>query len=276
MRRALVIALCLAGAAAPAQDAATLADIRADLAALRAEIGALQDELSEGEGGGAGGTARPAGPATLERVDAIERELQRLTGLTEELQFRIEEIVRDGTNRIGDLEFRLCELEPGCDISALGETPLLGGDAAPGAPDPDPAPDPGPDGPQLAVDEQADFDAARAAFDAGDWARAAALFADHVETYPGGPLSSEADFLRGAALGELGQTAQAARAYLDAFSRTPDGPRAPEALLRLGEALGTLGQTQDACITLGEVGVRFPGSDAAGAAEDARARLECF
>ena len=270
MRRALVLLLCLAGAPAPAQDAATLADIRADLAALGAEIRALQAELSEG----AGGTGLPAGPATLERVDAIERELQRLTGLTEELQFRIEEIVRDGTNRIGDLEFRLCELEPGCDISALGETPVLGGGAAPEAPAPAPAP--APDAPQLAVGEQAGFDAARAAFDAGDWQRAADLFAAHVQTYPGGPLSSEADFLRGAALGELGQTAQAARAYLDAFSKTPDGPRAPEALLRLGEALGALGQTQDACITLGEVGVRFPGSDAAGAAEAARARLECF
>ena len=270
MRRALVLLLCLAGAPAQAQDAATLADIRADLAALGAEIRALQAELSEG----GGGTGLPAGPATLERVDAIERELQRLTGLTEELQFRIEEVVRDGTNRIGDLAFRLCELEPGCDIATLGETPTLGGGAAPEAPAP--APSGAPDTPQLAVGEQAGFDAARAAFDAGDWQRAADLFADHVETYPGGPLSSEADFLRGAALGELGQTAQAARAYLDAFSKTPDGPRAPEALLRLGEALGALGQTQDACITLGEVGVRFPGSDAAGAAEDARARLECF
>ena len=32
------------------------------------------------------------------------------------------------------------------------------------------------------------------------------------------------------------------------------------ALLKLGQALGTLGQTPDACVTLAEVGRRFPGS----------------
>ena len=34
--------------------------------------------------------------------------------------------------------------------------------------------------------------------------------------------------------------------------------RAPGALLRLGATLGALGQTQEACVTLGEVGTRFP------------------
>ena len=54
----------------------------------------------------------------LERVQNIETELQRLTALSEELQFRVERVVQDGTNRVGDLEFRLVELEGG-DISTL-------------------------------------------------------------------------------------------------------------------------------------------------------------
>ena len=37
------------------------------------------------------------------RVDAIESELRQLTGAVEELQFRVETIVEDGTRRIGDL-----------------------------------------------------------------------------------------------------------------------------------------------------------------------------
>ena len=37
------------------------------------------------------------------------------------------------------------------------------------------------------------------------------------------------------------------------------GPRAPEALLRVGQALGRLGQGPEACVTLAEVGNRFPG-----------------
>jgi hypothetical protein len=63
-------------------------------------------------------------------VNSIEAELSRLTARTEELSNRIDRIVADGTNRIGDLEFRLVELEGG-DVSRLGETSTLGGGAAP-------------------------------------------------------------------------------------------------------------------------------------------------
>src|SRR6056297_3453176 len=198
MRRtamAMAVAVVLGAGAAGAQRADTLADIRQGLAALSGEIRALERELAATGGGGDRGGGAAAGAGTLQRVDAIEAELQRLTGLTEELQFRIEAIVRDGTNRIGDLEFRLCELEPGCDIGALGATPPLGGDAGAEAVPPAPAAPAPPDGgraaPQLAVGEQAGFDAGVAAFEAGEWAEAADLFAAHVETYPGGPLSAE-------------------------------------------------------------------------------------
>jgi hypothetical protein len=72
----------------------------------------------------------------LQRMDALEAEIRRLAALTEDLQIRVDSVVRDGTNRVGDLEFRLCELEADCDIGSLGETPNLGGvepsGAAPG------------------------------------------------------------------------------------------------------------------------------------------------
>ena len=42
--------------------------------------------------------------------------MQRLTSKSEELENRINRIVSDGTTRIGDLEFRLVELEGG-DVS---------------------------------------------------------------------------------------------------------------------------------------------------------------
>ena len=101
----------------------TLADIRQELTVLHVEVQRLNRELSTT------GAPSPslAGSSVLDRVTAIETELQKLTAKTEQLQFRIQSIVKDGTNRIGDLEFRLVELEGG-DLSTLGETTTLGGD----------------------------------------------------------------------------------------------------------------------------------------------------
>ncbi|MBN2905148.1 MAG: tol-pal system protein YbgF [Rhodobacteraceae bacterium] len=273
---ALALSVCLAmGAVHPAAAQSreeTLADIRQELSVLFVEVQRLKREQST-----TGAVALPqAGGTALQRIDAIEQELQRLTARTEELEFRIAKVVQDGTRRIGDLEFRLVELEGG-DVSKLGETTTLGGvDLA----QPGPAPAPGTisagsGGAELAIGEQADFDAAHAALDAGENGRAAELFAAFTQGYPGSPLSGEAHFLRGEALTALGETSQAARAYLDSFSGTPGGAFAPQALFRLGMALEELGQTREACVTLGEVGQRFPNSTEAMDADAAMDAIGC-
>jgi hypothetical protein len=76
---------------------------------------------------------------------------------------------------------------------------------------------------------------------------------------PGGPLSAQAHFLRGEAEARQDAWSAAARAYLDSFSAAPDGEIAPAALTALGRALGRLGQVEEACLTLQEVAVRYPG-----------------
>ena len=265
---AMAVGLALSAAPALAQSRAeTLADIRQELSVLYVEIQQLKTELSTtGAPSGSGGVG-----SLTDRLDAIEATLTRLIARTEQLEYRLDRIVRDGTNRIGDLEFRLVELEGG-DVSQLGETTTLGGGDLPAGPVVAPLP---PEGGQLAVGEQADFDAARAALDQGDYAAAAERFAAFTDTYPGGPLAGEAHFLRGRALAGLGQTTQAARAYLTSFSGDPNGPRAAEALYELGVALGELGQNAEACATLGEVGARFPGSAKVADAQAARQALGC-
>jgi hypothetical protein len=136
------------------------------LSVLFVELQRLGQELNTT--GGASGTG--ASGSMLQRMDALEAEIRRLAALTEDLQIRVDSVVRDGTNRVGDLEFRLCELEADCDIASLGETPNLGGVEPSGAaPAISVTPTPG-RGPQLAVAEQDDFDRARAAFEAGDYA----------------------------------------------------------------------------------------------------------
>lgn len=272
MPRVLFFALVLAlpAPAALAQSRSeTLADIRQELSVLWVDIQRLRTELSTT--GGAGGTA---GGSTLERLDAIEGELRRLTSATETLQIRVDSIVTDGTNRIGDLEFRLCELEDECDIGSLGDTPTLGGGAAPAAAPALPATT-GSNGPRLAEAEQSDFDRAMALYEAGDFAGAAQGFEAYTDTYPGGALSAEAHFWRGEAEARQGAWSRAARAYLASFSGAPDAPRAPESLYRLGTSLNELGQRDEACLTLGEVEVRYPSSPTVLDARAAMTRVGC-
>lgn len=254
-----------------AQDQQTLADIRQELTVLHVEIQRLKRELST--------TGSPSADVTgntvLDRVGAIESELQRLTQQTEELGHRINRIVTDGTNRIGDLEFRLVELEGG-DVGALGETSTLGGGELPAAPAAVGAAEPADTaGGELAVGEQADFDAAEQLLAAGQYQDAAEKFAAFNQAYPGSPLAAAADFSRGKALDGLGDTREAARAYLAAFSGNAAGPVAPKALFELGAALGRLGQTDQACVTLAEVGVRFPGAAPEAAAQAEMDKLGC-
>ncbi|QEE36395.1 tol-pal system protein YbgF [Octadecabacter sp. SW4] len=267
---AILALSAVAGGAFAQTREETLADIRQQLTVLYMDIQTLKTELST-TGAPLGGVA---GNSPLERLTAIEAELQRLTSATEQLDFRVSRITQDGTNRIGDLEFRLCELEEGCDIAALGDTPSLGGvDAEPTGPGPVAPPPSG--GPSLAIGEQEDFERAQAALAAGDFRSAADQFATFVTTYPGGPLAGQAHFYRGEALTGLGETTNAARAYLESFSGESEGPVAPDALYNLGKSLGAIGQTQDACITLAEVAVRFPGNPAVLAAQSEMRNLGC-
>ncbi|QUS36802.1 tol-pal system protein YbgF [Falsirhodobacter algicola] len=272
MRLLLVLTLALLPVSALAQDRAqSLADVRAELAQLNAQFNALKNELvTTGaiSSGAAGGSA-------LQRMDTMEQSLQRLTARTEEIELKLNRVIADGTNRVGDLEFRLTELEGG-DIGAVPPTqPLGGSDTAAATPAPVPSTSSSSGGTQLAVQEQADFDRAREVLGQGDFRAAADQLEAFAQTYTGGALTYEALYLRGDALSSLGQTADAARSYLDAFSGDPDGPRAADALLKLGQRLGDLNQTQEACVTLAEVGTRFPSSDAAGQASTSMRSLGC-
>ncbi|OAN74093.1 tol-pal system protein YbgF [Sulfitobacter sp. EhC04] len=266
----IVLGLMISPAAVLAQDDQTLADVRQELNILFVEVQKLRRELSTT----GGASISTGGSSVLERVGAMESELQRLTSKTEELENRINRIVDDGTRRIGDLEFRLVELEGG-DVGSLGQTTTLGGEGQASVSAPMTAPATPTGEASLAVGEEADFKRAQEALASGDFRTAADLFATFNQTYPGGPLAAEAELRRGDALQGLGDSKEAARAFLTAFSTAPEGPMAPQALFELGRALGQLGQTQEACVTLSEVGVRFPSTPAVTEAENQRLALGC-
>lgn len=275
---ALLLSAMLAVPAVAQDQGETLADIRQQLSVLHVDIQRLKRELSTT--GAPGGSAQ--GGSVLARVDAIEAELQSLTGRVEELGFRVEQVVETGSNRVNDLNFRLCELEPNCDIATLEDMPRLGGTPAAGGATQITAPSApvspvqvAPDASELAVGEQDDFDNATLALSEARYEDAASGFGRFVETYPGSPLTAQAQLGRAKSLKAVGDSRESARAYLAAFSADPEGPDAPEALTGLGAALGALGQQSEACLTLSEVGMRFPGSDAEQSAATEMSSLGC-
>ena len=122
---ALICALLCATTIIYAQDNnKTLADVRQDLNILYVEVLKLRRELSTTQ---TSSMISSNEASVLERLDGMEQELRRLTSETENLEFRVNNIVSDGTNRVRDLEYRLVELEGG-DLSKIDYATTLGGD----------------------------------------------------------------------------------------------------------------------------------------------------
>ena len=276
--------------AAPAAEGRTLADLRADLKALAAELKALRAELNAS---GAAGFQAAGGDSAIDRMNAMERDLARLTGEAERLRKRIDQVVRDGTNRIGDIEFRLCEMEDGCDLGAL-TTPTLGDQSAGtggvvggalGGTVPAAGPATGhpagadPVTPSAAVPltaaERRSFEAASAAMQQGDFPRAAELFAAFARTHADSPAAAEAQFLRGAALDSAGDAKGATAAWLSAFAAAPTGPRAADALLGLSRVAAVGKAPSAGCVYLTELTTRFAGTPQAAEAERRSTAANC-
>lgn len=252
-----------------------LADLRAELNAVRGQLQSLRSDLVAS---GAEGFQAAGGDAAIDRMNAMEQHLARLTDRTEQLQNRIDRIIADSNRRIADLEFRLCEMDETCDLAALttpdpGRLPgsLPGGPTAPALP----ATPQQPGSKPASAGEQADFDAARQVMASGDFRRAADMFGTVAQTHAGGALTAEALFLRGAALDSAGDLRGAAAAWLEGFSADPDGPRAAESLLGIARVIQGEGDSTASCLYLAEIPARFPGTPFAAEAETRMSRLAC-
>ena len=248
-------------------DKKSLADIRQDLNILYFEVLRLRRELSTTQ---TSSITSNNEASVLERLDGMEQELRRLTSETENLEFRVNSIVSDGTLRIRDLEYRLVELEGG-DVSKIDFATTLGGDLEISLESNVEENS----GPELAVGEKADYQNAQNALLEERFEDALILFERFLENYPDSPLSASVVIAKGNAYEGLGEIKKAARAYLNSFSLYEESPVAPEALTLLGNALVNLGQIDAGCQTLAQVLIRFPGSDFSLDAEKMMSELQC-
>ena len=179
------------------------------------------------------------------RVDALEAQLERLTGQVEENAHRLRQLEDSLKKFRGDAEFRLNQIEQSA------------------APPPAPAATatPEPDGPATAaVEAPATGDKGEDAYiagyrlwEAGKHADAAKALEAMAKAYPDHRRASYARNLAGRAYLDDGKPATAAKALLANYQEDPKGERAADSLYFLGQALMALKKPADACKVYAEL-----------------------
>ncbi|MEM9145571.1 MAG: tetratricopeptide repeat protein [Pseudomonadota bacterium] len=264
MRKAIVAALLsLAVGAVPAQaqtwtgSSETVEDLRYRLGIVDAELADIRARIQALGGGGVVTSGTPISGDAVVRLDRLEVEIRRLTGALEELQFRQRQMAEDAGRRLGDIEFRLTELEGG-DVGALGAPQPLGGQAAtdPLPPTSNPVPTPSTPAPQTA--SGTDLQLAVADIQQGRFDQGEDRLRDILAGNPSGTDAAEAQFWLGRSNFVRGAFAEAARRHLAGYNVNRQGQMASRNLLQLGVSLGRLGQLSEACLTLREVRTQFP------------------
>jgi tol-pal system protein YbgF len=107
-------------------------------------------------------------------------------------------------------------------------------------------------------DAREQFKAAVAAYHAGQYADAEALFRAYLDANKSASNAPDAIFYIGETYMQRSRPREAAEQYLKVSTEYAKSPRAPESMVRLGLALARLGNTEQACATFAEVVRRYP------------------
>jgi tol-pal system protein YbgF len=107
-------------------------------------------------------------------------------------------------------------------------------------------------------DAKQQFESARIAYKAGQYADAEALFKAYIAGNAGAANIPDAVFYIGETYLQRSRPREAAEQYLKVSTDYAKSSRAPESMMRLGQALAMLGNKEQACATFAEVGKRYP------------------
>lgn len=236
-------------------------------------------------------TTRSTGPSTtavtdiLARLDAIEGQLQRLTGLTEENGNTIAGL----TDRVARLEAsgETVDVLPGATGTALEEAAeaaeeateepramasnldAMGASEAPAQTSAPTAPVPGPTDERVAAvqaitkpqtDDPADdeYSYGFRLWNAGFYPEARQQLSSFLEAYPDHWRATYGRNLLGRAYLDEGMSEEAARWFLRNYQADRTAPRAPDSLLFLAQAMIERGDERRACIALAEFSETYP------------------
>lgn len=273
---ALSAALLLTGAPAVAQTSVEkrVERVEKELRAVQRKVfpgGAgqyFEPEISAA--GSAAGTASGSTSAVTDliaRVDALESQLARLTGMVEQNDFQLRQLqdkvalLEGGTPETVE---SVSSSEAATSASAAAATSTASatadaGTAAPATPAPERV-----EG-VAAVVKPETGDAGEDSYiygyrlwDAGFYPEAQTQLKKTVEDHPNHRRASFAQNLLGRAYLDEGKPGMATRVFLESYQKMPRGERAPDSLYFLGEALVQLGEKDRACRAFEEMENAYP------------------
>lgn len=270
---------------------------------LRQDLDTLQRFVYSGWKPPAGATLQPAAPKETQivgnqvaklqvRMTELETELRNMTGRIEEAGFKIDQVRTRLDKLVGDVDFRLSEIERGL----AGGQPIAAGPAGEGvvanaAPaegataaglPPEGARQPGTLG-TVTESDVANAEAASTAVAAvpraapepepilprgtaqerynfatrllrqGDFDDAQRALQEFLGAHPDDRLAPNAQYWLGETYYVRDEFRRAAEIFLAGYQKFGDSPKAPDSLLKLGMSLAKLGETADACSTFDKV-----------------------
>lgn len=196
-----------------------------------------------------------------QRLDALQQTVTRLTGELEAATHEVEDARKEADalrEENGALTARVAALEQK-QAQMIEPPPMTSAAPPPTAPSVDPA---------------AALAAARAAFNAGDFATAETGFRDVAKRAAGTPRAMEARYYLAKILIGREAYADAAALDLEVVRQWPTTSWAPDAALDLSRAMIGMKETKEACGVLAEIDAHYPKAGAGVKAVEADVRSE--
>lgn len=210
--------------------------------------------------GGGGSSMNAQQAAQMEvRMNQIEEQLRRLTGMVEENSFRLRQLSENSNSSMGNSGMggnyqpsgpsAYVNDSMGMDdgsVVSQGQQPYTLGTINNNA----------------GMSPARLYDQAFSYLQTNDFASAQTAFEEFTRTYPDHSLAANAKYWLGETYYARDDFQAAARAFARAFKDHPDGQKAPDTLLKLAMSLRGQGMTEEACLTLAELSNRFPNAPA--------------
>lgn len=273
--------LSMAGAFASAMFFAITAAAQDSRLSLADRVARLEQQAQNQDQGGIG---------MVNQVQQLQSQMQQLQGQIEELQHQLQGLQDKGKSQYVDLDSRIGRLEAG-GAAAGNNNPAAGNIAAPAGNTPPPAGDKGKGGkapantaqpasassaaaPADAAGAQAIYDAAFKSLRSGDYAQASRGFRGFIQQYPDHALTPNAFYWLGESYYVTMNYPVALETFQRLLSQFPQSDKVPDALLKVGYSQLELKQTDAAKATLKSVTAKYPGSKAAGLAQERLRRVQ--